>query len=934
MAAFKEQDAPARPVSDPTRSLSWHALTVDAAMAGREGGPNGLTDQSARERLVEHGPNRLPAPKVGSAPVRFLSHFNNLLIYVLLGAAALTATLGHWVDTKVILAVAIVNAIIGFVQEGKAEKALQAIRQMLSPRATVLRNGLRTTAPAEELVPGDIVILEPGDKVPADIRLTLVKGLRIQEAALTGESVPVDKSIGPVPAHSSLGDRSSMAYAGTLVAAGQGAGIIVETGVDTEIGRVSGMLTDVKKLTTPLLRQMNAFARWLTAAIFALASLVFTFGILLRDFAQVEMFMVVVGLAVAAIPEGLPAILTVTLAIGVQRMASRNAIIRRLPAVETLGSVSIICSDKTGTLTRNEMTVRTIAIASDVFDVSGIGYEPRGDFSLGGREILPNQRPLLLEVTRSAALCNDSALREIDGDWTVEGDPMEGALLAVGLKAGLDLALESKSISRIDVIPFDAEHRFMATLHHSHLGEGFIYLKGAPEQIIEMCAHQRGVNSDEPIDPNYWHGRIEQMTSQGQRVLAVAFKSTNDQHRELRFDDVDNDLTLLGLLGLIDPPREEAIAAVAECQAAGIRVKMITGDHGGTARAIAEQLGLANHHDVLTGMDLDDLNDEVLITRASEADVFARTSPAHKLRLVQALQAGNQVVAMTGDGVNDAPALKRADVGVAMGGTGTEAAKEAAEMVLIDDNFASIAAAVREGRTVYDNLKKAIVFLLPVNGGESFAIITAVLLGYTLPITPLQILWVNMVSSVVLAMALAFEPTEVDVMKRPPRPAGTSMLSAFLVWRIAFVSALFVAGIFGIFVWTRMNGASLEEARTYAVNTLVVMEVFYLFSVRYLRAPSLTLKGILGTRPVLIAVAIVITLQLIFTYAPFMEALFDTRPVDFVHGAEIIGVGVILFTVLELEKWLWARVAGRWKLSSVSRSTDCQKNAPASRRGR
>ena len=919
MVAIERRDKEHAGTDGPVQQASWHALTIEDAMAGRTGAPEGLTDQEARRRLARHGPNRLPAPKRRSALFRFLSQFNNLLIYVLLGAAALTAALGHWVDTKVILAVAIVNATIGFLQEGKAEKALQAIRQMLSPRATLLRGGLRTTLPAETLVPGDLVILEPGDKVPADVRLTRVKGLRLQEAALTGESLPVDKSLGPVPAEAPLGDRTSMAYAGTLVAAGQGAGIVVETGVHTEIGRISGMLIGVQQLSTPLLRQMNVFARWLTAAILLLASLVFAFGVLLRGFAPVEMFMVVVGLAVAAIPEGLPAILTVTLAIGVQRMASRHAIIRRLPAVETLGSVSIICSDKTGTLTRNEMTVRAIATTSQTFDVSGVGYEPRGGFSLDGREVLADQSPLLAEVARAAVLCNDSALRERDGRWTVEGDPMEGALMTVGVKAGLDPAFEAKSFPRSDVIPFDAEHRFMATLHHSHTGEGFIYLKGAPERVIEMCARQRGLDGDAPIDPGYWHARIEQMAAQGQRVLAVAFKPTHGQHRELLFGDVDKDLTLLGLLGLIDPPREEAVAAVAECQAAGIRVKMITGDHGGTAQAIAGQLGLANHREVLTGADLDALDDEALIGRASEVDVFARTSPAHKLRLVRALQAGGQVVAMTGDGVNDAPALKRADVGIAMGGNGTEAAKEAAEMVLADDNFASIAAAVREGRTVYDNLKKAIVFLLPVNGGESFAIITAILLGYTLPITPLQILWVNMVSSVGLAIALAFEPTEADVMKRPPRPAAAPMLSAFLVWRIVFVSVLFVSGIFGIFLWTRAGGASLEEARTYAVNTLVVMEVFYLFSVRYLRAPSLTLKGIRGTRPVLIAVAVVVSLQLVFTYAPFMEALFDTRPVDFVHGAEIIAVGVALFAVLEIEKWLRLRLTGRRRTSGGGR---------------
>jgi magnesium-transporting ATPase (P-type) len=536
-------------------------------MEARASGPGGLAQDEAVARLSRFGPNRLPAAKPRGPLRRFLAQFNSLLIQVLLAAAAVTAALGHFVDTTVILAVAVFNATIGFIQEGKAEKALQAIKEMLSPRATVLRDGHRKSVPAEELVPGDLVLLEPGDKVPADIRLTRVKGLRIQEAALTGDSVPVDKSIDPVAVQTPLGDRASMAYAGTLVAAGQGSGVVVETGAGMEVGRISGMLTEVQELTTPLLRQMNTFARWLTVAILALASLVFVFGTLLRGFAPSEMFMVVVGLVVAAIPEGLPAILTVTLAIGVQRMAGRNAIVRRLPAVETLGSVSIICSDKTGTLTRNEMMVRAVATSAPVFEVGGIGYEPRGGFSLDGREILPEHRPRLLELTRAAALCNDSALREKDGQWVVEGDPMEGALLAVALKAGLDPAAEAKSFPRTDVIPFDAAHRFMATLHHSHSGEGVVYVKGAPERIIEMCTSQRGSGGDQPIDRSYWHSKIDEMAAQGQRVLAVAVKPADG--RELRFADVETGFTLLGLLGLIDPPREEAVAAVAECQSAG-----------------------------------------------------------------------------------------------------------------------------------------------------------------------------------------------------------------------------------------------------------------------------------------------------------------------------------------------------------------------------
>jgi potassium/sodium efflux P-type ATPase len=612
--------------------------------------------------------------------------------------------------------------------------------------------------------------------------------------------------------------------------------------------------------------------------------------------------MAVVGLSVAAIPEGLPAILTVTLAIGVQRMAGRNAIIRRLPAVETLGALSIICSDKTGTLTRNEMMVASVATAEGVFSVSGSGYDPHGDWCRDDALIDPDTEPALLELLRAGSLCNDSALQHRDDAWSVVGDPMEGALLVAALKAGLDPAVENERLHRVDVIPFDSDHPFMATLHHDHAGGAPVFVKGAPERLLEMCTRERRGEDSVALDVEAWRQRVDAFAASGQRVLAAATVRPAGEPDRLHFSDVDSDLELLGLFGLIDPPREEAIAAVNDCRAAGIRVKMITGDHGVTAGAIARQLGLENPDEVVTGPELDALDDDALRATAPRVDVFARTSPAHKLRLVEALQDHGDVVAMTGDGVNDAPALKRADVGVAMGRGGTEVAREAAEMVLADDNFASIAAAVREGRTVYDNLKKAILFLLPVNGGEAISILVAVLAGWTLPITPLQILWVNMVSSVALAMALAFEPTEPDAMRRPPRRRAEPILSLLVVWRVAFVSSLFAIGIFGVFVWARGQGAELELARTCAVNTLVVMEVFYLFNVRYLAGRSLTLRGILGTRAVLIALAAVIVLQLLFTYAPLMTRLFETRPVDFWHGVIILAIGIVLFTILEFEK--------------------------------
>jgi magnesium-transporting ATPase (P-type) len=623
----------------------------------------------------------------------------------------------------------------------------------------------------------------------------------------------------------------------------------------------------------------------------------------------VDSFMASVALAVAAIPEGLPAILTVTLAIGVQRMAGRNAIIRRLPAVETLGSVSIICSDKTGTLTRNEMTVRSIALYERDYALSGVGYDPRGGFERDGKEVEPDEDSLLMEALRAMVLCNDATLREEDGEWAVDGDPMEGALLTAGRKGGIDPAFENQSWTRTDVIPFESEHQFMATLNHDHEGHGRIYVKGAPERVFEMCKSVRTADGEKGLDRDLWLERVDERAAQGERVLAVAYRATDSDKADLRFDDVGEDLVLLGLFGLIDPPREEAIQAVADCQSAGITVKMITGDHAGTAQAIGKQLGLERADKVLTGRDLETMDDAEMKKRVVQVDVFARTTPEHKLRLVQALQSHGYVVAMTGDGVNDAPALKQADVGVAMGQNGTETSKEAAEMVLADDNFASIANAVREGRTVYDNLKKAITFLLPINGGESGSIIAAILLGLALPITPLQILWVNMVSSVGLAMALAFEPAEKDIMQRPPRPPGEPILSAFVIWRIVFVSVLFLIGIFGMYTWSVGQGFSVEMARTHAVNTLVVMEVFYLFSVRSLRTRTLSVTGIIGTRAVAVAVLVVVSLQLVFTYAPFMQFFFDSRPMGLREGGIILGVGIVVFALLEVEKTVRNRYA-------------------------
>ncbi|WP_086466069.1 HAD-IC family P-type ATPase [Oceanibaculum nanhaiense] len=886
----------------PQEDRPWHALEPAEVIRRLDTTPDGLADIEAEERLARSGPNRLPATARRGPLMRLLLQFHNLLIYVLLAAALVTLLLDHLSDAAVILAVVILNAIIGFVQEGRAEKALDAIRGMIDPHATVLRDGRRLTVSAEQIVPGDVVLVEAGDRVPADLRLIRAHGLKIDEAVLTGESVAADKAIPPVDNSVALGDRHSMAYSGTFVAAGQGTGVAVATGKDTELGHISTLIGTVEVLKTPLIQQMDGFARHMTYAILAVSAAAFLFAFYLQSYSADDAFMIVVGLAVSAIPEGLPAIMTITLAIGVQRMATRNAIIRRLPAVETLGSVSIICTDKTGTLTRNEMMAQAVVTAGGECEVTGAGYGPVGSFRTMGSEIDHQRHPLLMELVRAALLCNDADIRQTSEGWRAEGDPMEAALVVLAAKAGLDTALIRKQLPRTDEIPFDAQHRFMATLHHSHEDGGFILIKGAPEDVIAMCAHERQVDGDRRLNAAAWHSGSEELAARGNRVLAFAMKPARPEQRNLNFADVDSNATLLGLVGFIDPPRAEAIHAISSCHKAGIRVAMITGDHAATAREIARQIGLSDDPRLLTGTDIDRLDEEGLIAAARDASVFARTTPEHKLRLVSALQADGHIVAMTGDGVNDAPALTRADVGVAMGQKGSEAAKESAGMVLADDNFASIVAAVREGRTVYDNLMKVISWTLPTNGGEALTILGALALGLTLPITPIQILWVNMVTAVALGLALAFEPTEDGTMRRPPRRKGQPILTGELLWRVLFVSILFVAGAFGLFFWAESRGLPVEQSRTIVVNAIVAMEAFYLFSVRHTHGTAFTARGFLGTPAVLIGIATVAVAQTAFTYLPFLQNVFDTRPLSPLDGAAVIGVGIALLIAAEIEK--------------------------------
>jgi magnesium-transporting ATPase (P-type) len=894
----------------PEKALSsWHQHPPEAALAQLQATPAGLSESEAGARLEIHGRNRLPAPPRRSTLMRFLLQFHNILIYVLLGSAVVTTVLGHQMDTLVILAVVITNAVIGFIQEGRAEKAMNAIRLMLAPHAAVLRDGERRSVNGEALVPGDIVLLEAGDKVPADLRLLQSQGLQIQEAILTGESLAVEKQIDPVAAGAALGDRFCMAFSGTLVTSGQGRGVVVATGAATQIGRISGLLSEVETLTTPLLRQMSVFAQWLTLLILLIAALMLVFGYFAGHHEFTELFMAVVGLSVAAIPEGLPAVLTITLAIGVQAMARRNAIVRRLPAIETLGSVSVICTDKTGTLTRNEMLVASVVTPAHLFTVDGVGYEPNGVVRLDDIVVDGRDHVILDELARAAALCNDAALREHAGVWTVEGDPMEGALLAFAGKIGLDVRRELADWTRTDVIPFDARHRFMATLHHDHQNQAFIFVKGAPEQILTMCREQRATDATtQPLDAAAWHEKAHAVATRGQRVLALAARPVKPEHTVLEFADLEDKLILLGMLGLIDPPRPETVGAVAECHAAGIQVKMITGDHAGTAAAIGRRIGLRNPNSVLTGADLDTMDDAVLAAAVLDTDIFARTSPEHKLRLVMALQSHGMTVAMTGDGVNDAPALKRADAGIAMGQKGSEAAREAAELVLADDNFASIVAAVREGRTVYDNIKKVISWTLPTSAGEALTIIVALLFGMMLPVTPVQILWINLITTITLGLALAFEPTEENTMRRPPRLRREPLLNGELVWHIILVSILFLCGVYGIYTYAIDRGYPVELARTLVVNTLVVMEIFHLFFIRNIYGTSLTWQAVRGTKVVWLTVIIITAAQFAITYLPLPQTIFATRAVSFFDGLLIIGVGVALFAIIETEKQLRLRL--------------------------
>jgi len=917
----------------------WHSLDIPDTYAQLDTGPQGLTDEEARRRLAEHGPNLLERV-AADGPLRILwRQIDNPLIWVLLVAAVVAIGLGKVTDGLVVLAVVVVNSLIGFVQEYRANRAIEALRGMVPEYATVLRDGARRQIPVADLVPGDLVLLASGDKVPADMRLTAVKNLRVEEAALTGESVPVEKGVRAVDADSAIGDRWSMAFGGTLATYGTATGAIVATGARTELGRISTLLQEATTLETPLTRALATVGRYIAVAVVAVSAVILTIGVLRAIDAGLplgeslrETLIFAIALAVGAIPEGLPAIVTISLAIGVQRMARRHAIIRKLPAVETLGSTTVICSDKTGTLTRNEMTVVEVwTPAGGPCRIEGVGYAPEGGFRRGdsGADDEPGRAPEdVRRLLVDAALCSDATLHGEDGRWTIAGDPTEGALVVAAEKAGVSVEEARRDLPRVDTLPFESENRLMATLHETADGDRRAIVKGAPEAVLRRCGQApHGQDSAE------LHAEVERMASDGMRVLALAERVWAGPGAtpvgELAIDDLSDELRFLGLIGMIDPPRPEAVAAVRACRAAGIAVKMITGDHRATAAAIGRELGLSGTSggdgEAIAGSALERLSPEELPQTAESTSVFARVAPEHKLRLVKALQSRGHVAAMTGDGVNDAPALKQSDIGVAMGITGTSVSKESADVVLTDDNFATIVAAVEEGRRVYDNLVKSLAFVLPTNLGLAAILIYAVLFFpfdpvskvLLLPIEPTQILWINLVATVALALPLAFEAKEADIMRRPPRDPRAPVLSQFVIWRTVIAGLLMTAGAVGVFQWELSNyggqGAAppsvLAEAQTMAVTTVIMFQIFYLQNSRSLRG-SLWQIGVFSNPFVYIGVAVILVAQAAFVYLPPLQAVFGSAPLDWHHLLIATLVGSIIVPVIALEKWL-ARRLGR-----------------------
>ncbi|WP_237224444.1 HAD-IC family P-type ATPase [Rothia nasisuis] len=887
----------------PPLESTAHALSAEQVAQELAVNPEtGLDSAHVSERLTTYGPNRLPEPKKDSNLVRFMRQFQDIMIYVLLGSAVLTAFLGEWIDTFVILAVVIANAIIGYIQEGKSEAALDGIKNMLSSTASVRRSGAWENIDADQLVPGDLVRLAAGDKIPADIRILDAANLAAEESALTGESVPAEKATHPVDREAGLGDRTSMLFSGTLVSSGSARGLVVATGQNTQIGHINTMMSEVDSLETPLTRQISAFTKWLAIGVMVAAVLLGLIDYFAYGTALVEAVMGAVGFAVAAIPEGLPALITITLALGVQTLAQKKAITRKLPSVQTLGSVTVISSDKTGTLTKNEMTVTRAVTTAGSFEVEGNGYEPVGSIRPAGKAATSQAvepGATVATLGRIMGVANETDVFEEEGLWKIAGEPTEGAVKTFSLKLGVD----ADDYRRTATLPFSSDYKFMATTV-ADVGSGLpaVLVKGAPDVLLARSNTQLTETGTEPLDATRWERAVDELSDQGLRVLAAAYRPASPQDAtELPLDSVD-DLIFVGLAGIVDPPRPEAIDAIEACHRAGITVKMITGDHAGTATAIARQMGIDDGAGAVTGAQIETASESELAELARRHNVFARTSPEHKLRLVKAMQGQGEIVAMTGDGVNDAPALRRADVGVAMGIKGTEVTKESAEVVLADDNFATIKTAVEEGRRIYDNLRKALVFLLVTNGAQSLVMLVAILAGWMLPLSPLQILWVNTVTAVTLAFAYAFEPAEDNVMSRPPQNPSHSIVRASHIVQIALASLLIAAATMGSFYVLLNQGFSTEVARTQATTVLVVAQAFYLFNVKALQNTAMRTTVLFNNRVAWLVVGILVALQLGFIYLPFMQNLFESTSLPARSYLMSLSLGLVVFFIIEAAK--------------------------------
>ena len=885
----------------------------------------GLSLSEANNRLQKFGENTISIQKKTNPLISFLLQFKQPLVLILIIAGVITAILQEWIDTGVIFGVVLANAVIGFIQEHKANKAMQALAKIVTSENVVIRDGEKTRVLSKKIVPGDVVQLRSGDKVPADVHLYYTKDLKIDESILTGESFPAKKQTKVFPSDTILAERKNMAYGGTLVTNGYGIGIVVLTGDHTETGKISQTMIKAEELETPLTRKISYFSKNLLFVIFGLSIITFIFGILVAQRSVTELFMEVVALSVAVIPEGLPAAMTVTLAIGVGYMVKRNAIIRKLPAVETLGSTTIICSDKTGTITENQMTVNEIYSSGKFFKLTGTGFQPAGEIRHNQQIVTNlNEHQTLKECLVAGLLCNDSDLIQKDNSWESKGDPTEVALITAAHKANLKQTIMAKSLYRIDAIPFESHLQFMATLHNSSEGDKVAYVKGSVEKILSMSSYQLNDDTKQPeklteVNTAKLNEIADNMASKGLRILAFAKKKIDNKNNKIEISDVDKGLVFLGFQAMLDPPRPEVIEAIRECQNAGIRVKMITGDNLKTAMSIGKQIGLnhpsqekSHHHNTditaITGKELQEERSEAKMSEiVDKTDVFARVLPEQKFSLVKALQSRGNIVAMTGDGVNDASALKQADVGIAMGVTGTDVAKEASDVILTDDNFASIKAAVEEGRRILDTLIKFITWTLPTNFGEGLVVLASIFTGLLIPILPVQILWINMTTALALGTMLIFEPKESDVMKRPPRKPHAPVLTKDLIIQIAIVTTCILISAYGLFELAINDNASLEEARTIVVNTIVMIEIFYLFNCRSLTR-SILRSGFFSNKLIFVGIAIMILLQLAFTYAPFMNEIFQSKPIEIDSWLKIIGVSLATFIIIEIKKLVYNKL--------------------------